>query len=69
MLESICISEDAPLPKSSKIIAVDEEYLVIRSDTPYLATRKMIVHGHYGEIIDKGDTLITLIYKGLNPII
>ena len=28
-----------------------------------MATRKATVHGHYGEIIDKGDTLITLIYE------
>jgi DNA-directed RNA polymerase subunit beta' len=28
-----------------------------------LATRKATIHGHYGEIIDKGDTLITLIYE------
>jgi DNA-directed RNA polymerase subunit beta' len=61
--ESVCISEDEPLPESSQIIAVDEESLVIRSAKPYLATRKETVHGHYGEIIDKGDTLITLIYE------
>nr|YP_010384580.1 RNA polymerase beta'' subunit [Picea brachytyla]YP_010413725.1 RNA polymerase beta'' subunit [Picea purpurea]UGW52796.1 RNA polymerase beta'' subunit [Picea brachytyla]URQ19278.1 RNA polymerase beta'' subunit [Picea purpurea] len=61
--ESVCISEDEPLPESGQIIAVDEESLVIRSAKPYLATRKATVHGHYGEIIDKGDTLITLIYE------
>nr|YP_010184918.1 RNA polymerase beta'' subunit [Pseudotsuga brevifolia]QVH34597.1 RNA polymerase beta'' subunit [Pseudotsuga brevifolia] len=63
--ESVCISEDEPLPESGQIIAVDEESLVIRSAKPYLATRKATVHGHYGEIIDKGDTLITLIYERL----
>ena len=61
--ESVCISEDEPLPESGQIIAVDEESLVIRSAKPYLATRKATVHGHYGEILDKGDTLITLIYE------
>jgi hypothetical protein len=61
--ESVCISEDEPLPKSGQVIAVDEESLVNRSAKPYLATRKATVHGHYGEIIDKGDTLITLIYE------
>jgi DNA-directed RNA polymerase subunit beta' len=61
--ESVCISEDEPLPESGQIIAVDEESLVIRSAKPYLATRKANVHGHYGEIIDKGYTLITLIYE------
>jgi DNA-directed RNA polymerase subunit beta' len=61
--ESVCISEDEPLPESGQIIVVDEESLVIRSAKPYLATQKATVHGHYGEIIDKGDTLITLIYE------
>nr|YP_009727801.1 RNA polymerase beta' subunit [Abies beshanzuensis]QCG70536.1 RNA polymerase beta subunit-2 [Abies beshanzuensis var. ziyuanensis]QHX99955.1 RNA polymerase beta' subunit [Abies beshanzuensis] len=63
MPESVCISEHEPLPESGQIIAVDEESLVIRSAKPYLATRKATVHGHYGEILDKGDTLITLIYE------
>ena len=63
MPESVHISEDEPLPESGQIIAVDEESLVIRSAKPYLATRKATVHGHYGEILDKGDTLITLIYE------
>nr|YP_009268463.1 RNA polymerase beta subunit-2 [Pseudolarix amabilis]BAV19369.1 RNA polymerase beta subunit-2 [Pseudolarix amabilis] len=63
MPESVCLSEYEPLPESGQIIAVDEESLVIRSAKPYLATRKATVHGHYGEILDKGDTLITLIYE------
>nr|ULF03417.1 RNA polymerase beta'' subunit [Cathaya argyrophylla]ULF47350.1 RNA polymerase beta'' subunit [Cathaya argyrophylla]ULF47421.1 RNA polymerase beta'' subunit [Cathaya argyrophylla]ULF47498.1 RNA polymerase beta'' subunit [Cathaya argyrophylla]ULF47591.1 RNA polymerase beta'' subunit [Cathaya argyrophylla] len=61
--ESVCISDNEPLPESGQIIAVDEESLVIRSAKPYLATRKATVHGHYGEILDKGDILITLIYE------
>eukprot|EP01018_Ginkgo_biloba_P030045 Gb_09773 [translate_table: standard] len=43
--------------------AVHEEYLVIRSAKPYLATRRAVVHGHYGEFLDEGDTLITSIYE------
>nr|ART87652.1 RpoC2 [Tsuga ulleungensis] len=65
MPESVCLSEHEPLPESGQIIAVDEESLVIRSAKPYLATRKATVHGHYGEFLDKGDTLITLIYERL----
>nr|ARX11551.1 RNA polymerase beta subunit-2 [Ginkgo biloba]AWJ59874.1 RNA polymerase beta subunit-2 [Ginkgo biloba]AWJ60129.1 RNA polymerase beta subunit-2 [Ginkgo biloba]AWJ60299.1 RNA polymerase beta subunit-2 [Ginkgo biloba] len=61
--ESVCISEDKPLSGSGQIIAVHEEYLVIRSAKPYLATRRAAVHGHYGEFLDEGDTLITLIYE------
>ncbi|GER27663.1 DNA-directed RNA polymerase subunit beta'' [Striga asiatica] len=36
---------------------------VIRSAKPYLATPGATVHGHYGEILYKGDTLITFIYE------
>nr|YP_009113666.1 RNA polymerase beta subunit-2 [Ceratozamia hildae]AFM54210.1 RpoC2 [Ceratozamia hildae]AFR13844.1 RNA polymerase beta subunit-2 [Ceratozamia hildae]BAR93451.1 RNA polymerase beta subunit-2 [Ceratozamia hildae] len=61
--ESVRISEDEPLPGSGQIIAVHEESLVIRSAELYLATRRATVHGHYGEIIHEGDTLITLIYE------
>jgi DNA-directed RNA polymerase subunit beta' len=61
--ESLCISEDEPLLEFGQIIAVDEEHLVIRSAKPYLASKKATVHGHYGEIFDKGDTFITLIYE------
>eukprot|EP01018_Ginkgo_biloba_P040957 Gb_09032 [translate_table: standard] len=61
--ESVCISEDKPLSRSGQIIVVHEEYLVIRSTKPYLATRRAAIHGHYGEFLDKGDTLITLIYE------
>ncbi|GER47723.1 DNA-directed RNA polymerase subunit beta'' [Striga asiatica] len=36
---------------------------LIRSAKPYLATPGATVHGHYGEILYKGDTLITFIYE------
>nr|UCU09293.1 RNA polymerase beta'' subunit [Cycas media subsp. media] len=61
--ESVRISEDEPLPGSGQIIVVHEESLVIRLAELYLATRRATVHGHYGEIINEGDTLITLIYE------
>ncbi|GLT24769.1 hypothetical protein GCM10007933_42660 [Zoogloea oryzae] len=39
------------------------DYLVIRSAKPYLATPGATVHGHYGEILYEGDTLLTFIYE------
>ncbi|KAG8473639.1 hypothetical protein CXB51_035537 [Gossypium anomalum] len=37
--------------------------VVIRSAKPYLATPGATVHGHYGEILYEGDTLVTFIYE------
>ncbi|MED6121194.1 DNA-directed RNA polymerase subunit beta'' [Stylosanthes scabra] len=36
---------------------------VIRAAKPYLATTGATVHGHYGEILYKGDRLVTFIYE------
>ncbi|KAK8538709.1 hypothetical protein V6N12_034417 [Hibiscus sabdariffa] len=36
---------------------------VIRLAKPYLATPGATVHGHYGEILYQGDTLVTFIYE------
>ncbi|KAK5770199.1 hypothetical protein PVK06_046349 [Gossypium arboreum] len=38
---------------------------IIRSAKPYLATPGATVHGQYGEILYKGDTLVTFIYEKL----
>ncbi|KAJ8771960.1 hypothetical protein K2173_027137 [Erythroxylum novogranatense] len=48
---------------SSSFIIVHVDSLVIRSAKPYLATPGATVHGHYGEIVYKGDTLVTFIYE------
>ncbi|MFQ6656946.1 hypothetical protein Gotur_026838, partial [Gossypium turneri] len=37
--------------------------IVVRSAKPYLATPGATIHGHYGEILYKGDTLVTFIYE------
>ena len=34
-----------------------------RQAKPYLATLGATVHGHYGEILYEGDTLVTFIYE------
>nr|GEW29218.1 DNA-directed RNA polymerase subunit beta, chloroplastic [Tanacetum cinerariifolium] len=49
------------LDRNPKILQVDS--VVIRSAKPYLATPGATVHGHYGEILYEGDTLVTFIYE------
>jgi DNA-directed RNA polymerase subunit beta' len=61
--ENICIAKNAPHLKSGQVILVQVDSAVIRSAKPYLATPGATVHGHYGEILYQGDTLITFIYE------
>nr|YP_010936339.1 RNA polymerase beta'' subunit [Yamazakia viscosa]WKW54791.1 RNA polymerase beta'' subunit [Yamazakia viscosa] len=61
--EKICIAKNAPHLKSGQVILVQVDSVVIRSAKPYLATPGATVHGHYGEILYEGDTLITFIYE------
>nr|YP_010936252.1 RNA polymerase beta'' subunit [Yamazakia pusilla]WKW54704.1 RNA polymerase beta'' subunit [Yamazakia pusilla] len=61
--ENICIAKNAPHLKSGQVILVQVDSVVIRSAKPYLATPGATVHGHYGEILHEGDTLITFIYE------
>nr|YP_740640.1 RNA polymerase beta'' subunit [Nandina domestica]Q09FX1.1 RecName: Full=DNA-directed RNA polymerase subunit beta''; AltName: Full=PEP; AltName: Full=Plastid-encoded RNA polymerase subunit beta''; Short=RNA polymerase subunit beta'' [Nandina domestica]ABI49853.1 RNA polymerase beta'' subunit [Nandina domestica] len=61
--ENVCISKYGPHLKSGQVIIVHVDSLVIRSAKPYLATPGATVHGHYGEILYKGDTLVTFIYE------
>nr|ULQ65835.1 RNA polymerase beta'' subunit [Flagellaria indica] len=51
------------IKKSGQIFIVNVDSLVIRSAKPYLATPGATVHGHYGEILYEGDTLVTFIYE------
>nr|YP_010165618.1 RNA polymerase beta'' subunit [Dracocephalum moldavica]QRN74189.1 RNA polymerase beta'' subunit [Dracocephalum moldavica] len=63
--ENIYIAKKAPhlKLKSGQVILVQVDSVVIRSAKPYLATPGATVHGHYGEVLYKGDTLITFIYE------
>nr|QYC35589.1 RNA polymerase beta'' subunit [Scoparia dulcis]UFK62863.1 RNA polymerase beta'' subunit [Scoparia dulcis] len=61
--ENICIAQNASHLKSGQVIFVQVDSVVIRSAKPYLATPGATVHGHYGEILYEGDTLITFIYE------
>nr|QUV73837.1 RNA polymerase beta'' subunit [Impatiens cyanantha] len=61
--ENLCITKNEPHLKSGQVLIVQVDSVVIRSAKPYLATPGATVHGHYGEIIYEGDTLVTFIYE------
>nr|QWL22174.1 RNA polymerase beta'' subunit [Syndiclis marlipoensis] len=61
--ENVCISKYGPHIKSGQVLIVHVDSLVIRSAKPHLATPRATVHGHCGEILYEGDTLVTFIYE------
>nr|QGX42518.1 RNA polymerase beta'' subunit [Toxicodendron vernicifluum] len=61
--ENVCIAKNGPRLKSGQVLIVQVDSVVIRSAKPYLATPGATVHGHYGEILYEGDTLVTFIYE------
>nr|YP_009529518.1 RNA polymerase beta' subunit [Celtis biondii]AXX76797.1 RNA polymerase beta' subunit [Celtis biondii] len=61
--ENICIVKHGPHLKSGQVIIVQMDSVIIRSAKSYLATPGATVHGHYGEILSEGDTLVTFIYE------
>nr|YP_009914807.1 RNA polymerase beta'' subunit [Chuquiraga oblongifolia]QLF67517.1 RNA polymerase beta'' subunit [Chuquiraga oblongifolia] len=61
--ENVCIAKKGPHLKSGQVLIVQVDSVVIRSAKPYLATPGATVHGHYGEILYEGDTLVTFIYE------
>nr|YP_009993579.1 RNA polymerase beta'' subunit [Gonystylus affinis]QNO35328.1 RNA polymerase beta'' subunit [Gonystylus affinis] len=61
--ENVCISKKGPHLKSGQVLIVHVDSIVIRTAKPYLATPGATVHGHYGEILYEGDTLVTFIYE------
>nr|YP_010933811.1 RNA polymerase beta'' subunit [Chloranthus nervosus]WKT14936.1 RNA polymerase beta'' subunit [Chloranthus nervosus] len=61
--ENGCISKYGPHIESGQVLIVHVASLVIRSAKPHLATPGATVHGHYGEILYEGDTLVTFIYE------
>lgn len=61
--ENVCLFKYGSQKKSGQVIIVHFDYLVIRSAKPYLATPGATVHGHYGETLNEGDTLVTFIYE------
>nr|YP_010034673.1 RNA polymerase beta'' subunit [Aponogeton rehmannii]QOX09472.1 RNA polymerase beta'' subunit [Aponogeton rehmannii]UGC01939.1 RNA polymerase beta'' subunit [Aponogeton rehmannii] len=61
--ENVCLFKYGPHIKSGQVLIVHVDSLVIRLAKPYLATPGTTVHGHYGEILYEGDTLVTFIYE------
>nr|YP_009451510.1 RNA polymerase beta '' subunit [Lygeum spartum]ARQ27824.1 RNA polymerase beta '' subunit [Lygeum spartum] len=60
--ENVCLF-NLHIKKSGQIFTVNIDSFVIRAAKPYLATTGATVHGHYGEILYKGDRLVTFIYE------
>nr|YP_010400632.1 RNA polymerase beta'' subunit [Phedimus spurius]UQS79278.1 RNA polymerase beta'' subunit [Phedimus spurius] len=61
--ENACIAKTRPRLKSGQVLIVQVDSIMIRSAKPYLATPGATVHGHYGETLSTGDTLVTFIYE------
>nr|YP_010725031.1 RNA polymerase beta'' subunit [Doryanthes palmeri]WDW32244.1 RNA polymerase beta'' subunit [Doryanthes palmeri] len=62
--ENVCLFKYGPhIKKSGQIFIVHVDSLVIRSAKPYLSIPGATVHGHYGETLYEGDTLVTFIYE------
>nr|YP_010612271.1 RNA polymerase beta'' subunit [Trigonotis microcarpa]WAR48662.1 RNA polymerase beta'' subunit [Trigonotis microcarpa] len=61
--ENVCIAKNRPRLKSGQVILVQVDSIVIRSAKPFLATPGTTVHGHYGEILYEGETLVTFFYE------
>nr|YP_009569505.1 RNA polymerase beta subunit [Portulaca pilosa]QBC69431.1 RNA polymerase beta subunit [Portulaca pilosa] len=63
LCENVCIAKHQPHLKSGQVLIVQLDSVVIRLAKPYLVNPGSTVHGHYGEIIYEGDTLVTFIYE------
>nr|TKS04891.1 RNA polymerase beta' subunit (chloroplast) [Populus alba] len=48
---------------NGQVLIVHADSVILRLAKPYLATPGATVHGHYGEILYEGDTLVTFIYE------
>nr|YP_009649701.1 RNA polymerase beta '' subunit [Desmazeria sicula]QCD14687.1 RNA polymerase beta '' subunit [Desmazeria sicula] len=60
--ENVCLFK-SHIKKSGQIFIINRDSFVIRAAKPYLATTGATVNGHYGEILYKGDRLVTFIYE------
>nr|YP_009403402.1 RNA polymerase beta'' subunit [Downingia cuspidata]ASA34595.1 RNA polymerase beta'' subunit [Downingia cuspidata] len=61
--ENVQIAKKGPHLKSGQVIIVQVDSVIIRSAKPFLAIPGTTVHGHYGKLLSKGDTLVTFIYE------
>nr|YP_009642159.1 RNA polymerase beta '' subunit [Catapodium marinum]QCD14604.1 RNA polymerase beta '' subunit [Catapodium marinum] len=60
--ENVCLFK-SHIKKSGQILIINRDSFVIRAAKPYLATTGATVNGNYGEILYKGDRLVTFIYE------
>nr|YP_009437296.1 RNA polymerase beta'' subunit [Lobelia erinus]ATG27672.1 RNA polymerase beta'' subunit [Lobelia erinus] len=61
--ENVWIAKKGPHLKSGQVLIVQVDSVIIRLAKPFLATPGATVHGHYGKVLSKGDTLVTFIYE------
>nr|QGU83887.1 RNA polymerase beta'' subunit [Homalium racemosum] len=61
--ENVCMAKNGPRLKSGQVIIVHADSVILRLAKPYLAIPGATLHGHYGEILYEGDTLVTFIYE------
>jgi DNA-directed RNA polymerase subunit beta' len=61
--ENVRIAKKRPHLKSGQVLIVHVDSVIIRAAKPFLATPGATVHGHYGKMLSKGDTLVTFIYE------
>nr|YP_009547460.1 RNA polymerase beta'' subunit [Cheilanthes micropteris]AYW15456.1 RNA polymerase beta'' subunit [Cheilanthes micropteris] len=59
------LHKDCACMKSGQVIAVHQNYSLVRTGKPFLVTRGANPHKISGDIIEEGDTLITLPYDRL----
>nr|YP_010245174.1 RNA polymerase beta'' subunit [Echinaria capitata]QTJ28732.1 RNA polymerase beta'' subunit [Echinaria capitata] len=60
--ENVCLFK-SHIKKSGQIFIINMDSFVIRAAKPYLVTTGATVNGHYGEMLYKGDRLVTFIYE------
>nr|YP_009547634.1 RNA polymerase beta'' subunit [Antrophyum semicostatum]AYW16237.1 RNA polymerase beta'' subunit [Antrophyum semicostatum] len=63
--ENRCLYKNCSCLQSGQVIAIQQNYLLIRTAKMILATRGTNPHKISGDIMEKGDTLITLPYDRL----
>nr|YP_010610392.1 RNA polymerase beta'' subunit [Vallisneria natans]WAO28658.1 RNA polymerase beta'' subunit [Vallisneria natans] len=63
LCENVCLFKYGLQIESGQVFIVYMDSLVIRSAKPYLVTSGTTVHGHYGQILYGGDTLVTFLYE------
>nr|YP_009340576.1 RNA polymerase beta'' subunit [Wimmerella hederacea]APQ40149.1 RNA polymerase beta'' subunit [Wimmerella hederacea] len=61
--ENVWMAKKGPHLKPGQVLMVQVDSVIIRSAKPFLATPGATVHGHYGKMLSKGDTLVTFIYE------